>query len=227
MSKKRILDLTLELYEGLQTWNIHPRVGIIDYHQAWINKARYKPPCQGFATKYLSFTDHTGTHVDAQRHFFPEGDTIEKLPLDRMMGEAVFLDVSFRDLKGPVNSDHLREGLKKSGEQIKPDDILIVRAWPLEWGIEGFNESRGLTGDAVDWVMEKKIKMIGTDLAGIDDGEDWTRPVHYRLLAKKIPIVENLINLDKIKQSRFEFIGLPLRLRGGTGSPIRAIALLD
>lgn len=224
---RKILDLTVELYEGLQSWHIHPKVGMIDYHQAWMNKDRYKPPCQGFTTKLLTFVDHIGTHVDAKRHFFPEGETIEALPLDKMMGEAVLLDVSFRDLKGPVTLNHLQEGLKKSSEKIKPGDILIVRAWPHAWGIEGFNESRGFTGDTVDWMLDKKIKMVGTDLAGIDDPEDGTRPVHYRLLKIGMPIVENLINLDKIGKARFEFIGLPLRIKGATGSPIRALALLD
>ncbi len=78
-----------------------------------------------------------------------------------------------------------------------------------------------------DWMIERKIKMVGTDLAGIDDPEDWTRAVHYRLLQLGMPIVENLINLDKIGKPRFEFNGLPMRIRGAMGSPIRALAFPD
>jgi kynurenine formamidase len=224
---KKIIDLTVELYDGLQTWYIHPKISMIDYHQWWMNKERYKPPCEGFSTKLITFVDHVGTHVDAQKHFYPKGDTIESLPLDRMIGEAVLLDVSFRDLSGPVTAMHLQEGLRRSCEKLNGGDILLFRAWPLEWGVQGFNESRGLTSDAVDWILQKNIKMVGTDLAGIDDGEDWTRPAHCKLLKKGIPIVENLINLDKVGKSRFEFLALPLRLKGATGSPIRAVAVLD
>jgi kynurenine formamidase len=224
---KKIIDLTLELYDGLQTWLIHPKVVLIDYHRWWLNKDKYQEPCQGFSTKLLTIVDHVGTHVDAQNHFFPHGKSAERIPLERMMGEAILLDVSFRGLNGPISSTHLEEGLRQSGDNVKEDDILIVRAWPHEWGGDGFHESRGLTPDAVGWILEKNIKMFGMDLAGIDDPPNRKRDGHMKLLEKGIPVVENLINLDKIGQVRFYFIGLPLRLREATGSPIRAIAVIE
>ncbi|GHH98651.1 cyclase family protein [Neobacillus kokaensis] len=223
---KKMIDLTLELYEGLQSWDIHPKVVLMDYHVWWMNKDRYEGDCQGFSTKLFAMTDHTGTHVDAQRHFYPEGDTIEKYPVDKMMGTAVLLDVSFRSIDQPISAKDLEKALEIANETIEEDDILIVSAWPHSRSHNGFNTSPGLTPDAVNWLLEKKIKLFATDLATVDL-QDMSRYAHCSLLKANIPIVENLINLEKIQQPRFDFIGLPLRLRGATGSPIRAVAFVD
>ena len=223
----KIIDLTLELYEGLQTWYIHPKVVMIDYHQAFLNKDRYVKPYEGFSTKLLTVVDHVGTHVDAPAHVFRGASTIESISLDKVMGDALLVDVSFRDLNGPITPALLDQALKQTGEKVKEGDILIMRAWPHAWGAEGFHETRGMTAETVDWFFDHKFKMLATDLPTVDDSPDMRRLVHYRLLKEGVPIIENLINLDKIGRFRFNFIGLPLRIKGATGSPIRALALLD
>src|SRR5699024_3128445 len=112
------------------------------------------------------------------------------------------------------------------GEQIKEGDILIIKAWPFNRNHEAFPSSPGLTPDAVHWLINKKIKLFATDLATVDH-QDMYRTAHVNFLKRNILIIENLINLDSIKQSRFDFIGMPLKLKGGTGSPIRALAFVD
>lgn len=226
LKDKKVIDLTLELYEGMQSWDIHPKVVLMDYHTWWLNKDRYEGDCNGFSTKLMAMTDHTGTHVDAQRHFYPEGTTIEGYSPERFMGEAVFIDVSFRDVDEPITTEILQKALDNKGETIQEDDILVVKAWPRSRDDEKFPTSPGLTAEAVEWLIEQKIKMFATDLATVDF-QDMSRPAHVELLKRNILIIENLVNLDEIKDPRFDFIGLPLRIKEATGSPIRAIALVN
>jgi len=224
---KKIIDLTLELYNGIETWEgVHPPVTMIEYHQSKINRYRNEQLSPGFDTKLLMMTDHTGTHVDAQCHLHPGGWTLEQLPLESMMGEAALLDASFRNLDEPITVDILEEALRRSKEDIKKNDILIVKGWPYEWGTEGFQASRAMTGDTAEWILNKKVKLFGMDLPTVDDKQNPDKDLHVKLLKNNIPIMENLVSLEKIGKSRFYFIGLPLKIKGATGSPIRALALI-
>ncbi|RST74128.1 cyclase family protein [Siminovitchia acidinfaciens] len=216
----------MELADGMRSWDIHPKVVLMDYHTWQLNKDRYEGECNGFSTKLMTMTDHTGTHVDAQTHFFPDGNSIESYPPEKFMGEAIFLDLSQRDIEDPISAKDLEAALKETGERIKENDILTIKAWPYSRNHEMFSTGPGLTHDAAIWIIKNKFKMFATDLPTVDF-QDMSRPVHVNLLKNDILIIENLINLDKIKQSRFNFIGMPLRLREATGSPIRAIAFVD
>lgn len=169
--------------------------------------------------------DHFGTHVDAPSHVHSDGNSMEKIPLEDLLGDAVVIDVSDRRDNVPITADLLQSGLKKRGADLRPGDIALIRAWARGWLDEGFYECRGINGEATDWLIDHGVKAVGIDLATLDDRLDPIRPAHVRLLKRNIPIIENLANLDQIRASRFHFIGLPLRIRGLTGSPIRAIAI--
>ncbi|HSC69875.1 MAG TPA: cyclase family protein, partial [Candidatus Methylomirabilis sp.] len=90
----KIIDLTMELADGVQTHPAHPRCVVIEFASHPATAPRFRPPCQGFASRILMFSDHIGTHVDSPFHFIPAGGTIESVPLDRLVGPAIRLDVS-------------------------------------------------------------------------------------------------------------------------------------
>lgn len=222
----RIVDLTLELYDGIQVF-IHPKLCIVDFHQHWFTKGLYKPPAEGFQTKMLMMVDHMGTHIDAPSHFFQNGDALEKVSVESLLGWAYLFDVSARGPDTPVRAQDLIAAEKKNGSPMEPGEIALIRAWHGEWGAKGFYECRGMALDAVEWLVRKSPKAVGVDLATLDDllPCDPTRPAHYQFLKRGLPIIEDLVNLDKVKTPRFQFMGLPLKIRGLTGSPIRAIAI--
>lgn len=224
---KNVLDLTLELQAGKQSWNVHPPVSLIPYHQSSMNRWRNGLLCPGFDTKLLTMTDHTGTHVDAPNHFHPEGKSITEIPLSSLMGEALFLDVSGKKKNSPIFISDILSQLEKANEEIKKGDILILKCWPAPWGVgEGFDSADALAGEVADFLLEKEIKLLATDIPTVDDLNDPNKFIHFKLLQNDIPIIENLINLEKITVSRFQFMALPLNLRNATGSPVRALAFL-
>ncbi|MFH1036425.1 MAG: cyclase family protein [Pseudomonadota bacterium] len=223
----KIVDLTHRLCDGLQTHASHPRVVINDFVTHAFSAPRYLPPCGGFATKQLLMSDHAGTHVDAPSHFYPEGKSIDRQGLDLYMGSALLLDVSHKEPGRQVDLPLVREVLARDGLDVAPGDIVLIRAWAGSWGEPEFHSCAGLGLDAAQWLGERGIKAVGIDLGNIEDNADMTRCVHLYLLGRSIAIYENLANLNRIGALRFTFVGLPLALEGCTGSPVRAVALLD
>lgn len=184
----QIIDLTMELADGIQTHPAHPRCVVIEFASHAATASRFRPPCVGFASRILMFSDHIGTHVDSPFHFIPTGETIEAVPLERLVGPAICLDVSAKPPEAPVTPAML---------------------------------------EAADWVVARGVKALGCDLASPDDPKDLSRPVHMVLLGQGIPIMEHVAHLDALPRARFQFVGVPLRIRGATGSPIRAIAIIE
>ena len=228
-SPERVLDLSLEVYDGFQSHATHARTTVMDYVTHAFSAPRYVAPCRGFATKLLVMSDHVGTHVDAPYHFVPEGVTIEEVPPASLIGPAVVLDATAHMVADrPATAETLERAAAAQGVKIEEGDIAVVRVWKGGWGDPGFAHAKGVDETGAAWLLERGVKAVGIDIAYFEgDLADLRRPVHMLVLGHGIPIVENLINLERIPAGRFTFVGLPLRIRGATGSPIRAVAVLD
>lgn len=146
------------------------------------------------------------------------------------MGPAVLLDVTaLKTPEEPVSRTHLERALIATGDRL---NIALVRAWPGPFGAGGFEQSPGLAPDAVDWLLERGVQALGTNTFTIDDAstDALGRPLKYahtRLLGRGVPVIEGLAHLEDVGRSRFWFAAIPLRLRSATGSPVRAIAVLE
>ncbi len=232
---ERIVDLGLELTAGLRTWDVKPPVTLLPYMTA-------RTFSLGFNTKLLILEDHTGTHVDAPLHFYdgefrsPRGKSIAELPLEKLVGEAVLIDVSDKDPQEPVGQRLLAARAAAQGVTIRRGDIVLVRFWPKPWGtpMEEFLDARGLALDACEWLLKQGVKAVGVDHANLEgklakEFGNLEAPGHVLFLhpSREIPIMENLVNLDRLGRPRFRFAALPLKIAGATGSPIRAIAIVE
>jgi arylformamidase len=221
----KIIDLTLPLYDGLQSFPGHPKVTVLDFVTHSFSAPRYTAPCRGYASKLIMMSDHGGTHLDAPFHFFEDGMTIDEVPLERTVGDAVFIDVSDKKHGKAITAAMLEKRLKKDKSEVRPGDIVLIRAWDGEWNGAGFHSTAGLDISAARWITEHKVKAVGVDLSNADTTSDMSRPAHLQLLGNAIGIMENLVNFDKLSQKRFFFAGIPLKIKGLSGSPIRAIAI--
>jgi arylformamidase len=106
---------------------------------------------------------------------------------------------------------------------------VLVRCWDGEWGSAGFFDALGLDASGGDWLLERGASAVGIDLANLEGAIEPPFPCHEALLRPgvEVPIVENLVGLEQLPQGPFRFVGLPLKVRGATGSPIRAAALVE
>lgn len=166
---------------------------------------------------------HIGTHVEAPRHHLKNGKDISGLPLETFMGSAIRLDFRSKGRQGRIEGADLR---KLSGKIRKNDIVILWVEWDKYYGKPQHLDRPSLSLDAARFLVKKKIKCIGVDASGIELAPKAAeQPVHHLLLRHNIPIIEELTNLGAIRNERFVFLGLPLRMKQLDSSPIRAIAI--
>jgi kynurenine formamidase len=218
----RIIDLTQEIFTGMQVFPLHSPTMILP----WARREVY-----GFETEALFINSHGGTHIDAPHHFLNDGKTIDSLPLVSFLTPGIIFDFSWKGFKGYIAVQDI-QGAEK-GCPIQPGDTVIFYT-----GIERYlgkseflTSYSGLSQDAGEYLVERKIASVGVDAPSIDHPDDASNPAHRTLLSRGILIIENLYHLGNlinvVGAARFQFVGLPLKIRGANGSPIRAVAIVE
>ena len=178
----------------------------------------------GYIASEILFTTHTGTHIDCARHFGEERRSITEIPLDLFMGKAKLVDVEkLCKAKEPITVEHLRAG---GAEKLEKEDICIVRTgWSKHWA-EAFyvNSYPYMSVNAVEYLRDKGIKFMGCDIPIV--GDPHSTDADMVLCEAGIPSAYGLVNLD-ILPEEFNFAALPLKIKDGDGSPVRAVAWLE
>ena len=177
----------------------------------------------GFESSVWILVEHTATHVDAPRHFVRGGKTIDEIAVDTFVGWATAIDVSDLPPRHIITRDELRSRIELLPFKIEKGWILLLRTgYSEKAGTSEWFDHPGLGEDACEYLIELGVKAIGVD-APSPDREPF--PAHRMLLPRGIAIYENLCNLEKVVGKKFLFVALPLKLAGGTASPVRAVAI--
>lgn len=197
-----------------------------------------------YASNKFCAAEHGGTHLDAPIHFHKDGATVEKIPLSQTIGHGMVVDVSAKALKNPdylIRKEDLLEWERKNGRIPSGAVVLLKtgygRFWPSRKKYLGTDKRGkdavpllhfpGLHPGAAEWLVKNRgIKAVGIDTASIDYGQSQLFPTHQILTAENIPFLENVANLDQLPTKGFLLIALPMKIRGGTGSPTRVIAVV-
>lgn len=219
--EQKVIDLSQEIATGMQVFPLHSPTHVLPWA---------KREALGFATEAIFCNGHAGTHVDAPYHFLEQGRTIEQVPLDRFFGPAVVYDLTHKPKKSLITDEDLAECAKEIAPQ-QGDIVLIRTGIDVQLGRpEYLSDYSGLSESGARYLVKQNVKAVGTDAPGIDHPEATACPAHYVLLPEEILIYENLANLgallDLAKGRRFSFHALPLKIRKGTGSPVRAMAVV-
>ncbi len=218
-----ITDLSYTLEPGMPVWPTHARFGAIvyeTYDEGGVSMHRQ-----------LSLGEHTGTHLDAPKHFFKDGASIAEVDVTSVMGRGVMIDASFLKPCGVYTLDMLKDFEHKNGEIGEGDIILFHFGWEEKYGLGAAAEDflkdwPGLSGDAAQYLLQKKVKAVGTDALALDPFGSEDYPSHYILLGNGVLIIENLTNLHKLPVFSY-VIGLTNKVKDGSASPIRVIAFTD
>ncbi len=178
----------------------------------------------GWRTTLISFSSHTGTHMDAPAHILPEGKYMDEMPNETFFGFALVVDV-----RGCAGRRIELADIKVSSRDITNTDFLLFRTdWSDKWGTEEYLEGfPTLSPLAAKWVAENDIKGIGFDTISLDPIDSTTLEIHKILLGKNIVIMENLRNLDKVGYKPFCLAALPVSLQKQDGGPARIMAVLE
>jgi arylformamidase len=166
----------------------------------------------------LSFGSHTGTHVDAPRHFFEAGSTVDRLPLDALIGRARV--ISFPDDVMSVTAAHLQPFQLDGVERL----LIRTRNSRLVTQREFHRDYTYIAPDAAEYLASLGAKLIGVDYLSVEQFHSGHHRTHRTLLERGIVIVEGL-DLSGIEPGDYEFCCLPLRLEGLDGAPARAVLM--
>jgi len=189
-------------------------------------------------------SEHGGTHIDAPVHFAENRNSVDQIPLDRLIGPAIKIDISAKarsDRDYQVSVADFEAWETQNGKI--PDDsiVLLKTGWSEHWndrmkylgtdkrGAEAVAELHfpGLAPEAARWLTEnRKIKAIGLDTASIDYGQSKLFESHRILMGQNIPAFENVANLNQLPAKITMVIAMPMKIRGGSGGPLRIIARL-
>ncbi len=231
-SYKEIIDLSQEIYEGMPVFKDLPQVKmeIHNSHEEWsgIKNPIKKTP----AVHKLELGEHTGTHVDAINHMAKEyeGQSIDKMPLSMFYTEGICLDFSHKTFKELIEVEDIIEACKIEKVEIKKGDTVLLYTdhYRKYFDRDNWGNGPGVSIAAARWLGEQGISAFGVETMCPGVPKVSNKQVHHVCGELGFTHYENLINLHLlIGKGRFRFIGLPLRIRGGTGSPIRAVAVFE
>ncbi|MFL6203042.1 MAG: cyclase family protein [Thermoanaerobaculia bacterium] len=227
-----IIDLSQEIFSGMPVFHGLPEVRITMHasHEQWdgIADSGVVSP----AVNRLELGEHTGTHVDAINHMARQyrGQSIDTMPLSMFYTEGICLDLSHKGLQELIEPADLERGLSGAGLEIKPGDTVLLYTdhYRRAYGTDDWLQGPGVSTDAARWLGRQGIAAFGVETASPGVVHVSNREVHHICGELGFTHYENLINLHLlIGRGRFRFIGLPLRIRGGTGSPVRAVAVFE
>jgi kynurenine formamidase len=231
----KLIDLTQEIYQGMPVYPGHVKTVLWynDTHEETQSRFPKEYMFHSYASMGMLLSDHGPTHVDSVFHVTPEGKTIDNLPLEMFYTEAVCLDFSHVPPDEFITLKDVKDALKKDNLTIKKGDTVLMYTghYNRSYGTgDWLYKYTGLDMDAAKWLGDQGVLNIGADAPSIDSSKAMdTRyyPGHIVCAEKHILNTENLANLEKVAGKRFIFSGLPLKIRGGTGSPIRAVAIIN
>ncbi|MFQ6025455.1 MAG: cyclase family protein [Nitrosopumilaceae archaeon] len=212
----RPLDLTLTISKELPTFPGSPSPQFIPWA---------KSKTDGYNLELLFLSSHTGTHIDAPFHFVDRSLKIDKIPLQRLVCDAVLCRTK-KNSNQAITKNDIIEFEKKHGTISPNSAVIFATGWYKNLQKSNyFEENPGLSKSAAHYLSSKRVNLVGIDTPSIDLGKDSSFSAHHILLKRNILILENLCNLNKISGTKFRLVVLPLKLKGTTGSPVRAIAI--
>jgi kynurenine formamidase len=227
----RLIDLSQEIYQGMPVYAGHLKTVVWQHHSHEETKPLFDSEFS-YQSLGLMLCDHGPTHVDALSHLDtrPDAPTIDAMALDTFWGTGTCLDISDLDPREYCDSARLERALAQSPVELLPGDVLLLRTGAADtYGgtREYVSEYPGLDASAADWLHDRQVKIFGVDSPSPDNPIDRHYPVHLYCRREGVTHYENLANLGAVAGKRFTFFGFPLRIRGGHGSPVRAVAMVD
>ena len=225
MKDMRIVDLSHTLQDGIPIWPTHSKF----MHNVW-HSMDYGDEATDFQ---LIMNEHNGTHVDMPSHYMNKGEkarlTADKVDLNHFMGVYKKIDCSDFEPCQIFTKDDIVSWEEKNGNIAQGDIVLIDFGWSQYWDVRPndkkfIDQWPGIGESAAKFFMEKNIRLVGVDTLAADVYGATDAPTHNILLGHGIYIAENLNNLGQIPRVGY-FICQPLKIKGGSASPIRPMAI--
>jgi kynurenine formamidase len=240
MGQRRFIELSMEVYKGMVIYPgvVPPYIAEYYTHEEYAKvTGTDKLGIVHCNNGIIVMGDHVGTHMDSWFHANPDAPgAAEAIPLEYCYGDGVVLDMTHKGPGDEITDVDLQGGLRKIGYTLKPLDIVLVRtdASKKRFSPDYLKDHPGMTREGVIWLLDQGVMLIGIDAIGFDPpieymfkrGKLWE--AHRVMREREYYHIENLINLDLIPMPYgFTISAFPVKLRGATAAPIRAVAIIE
>ena len=227
-----IIDLSQEIFTGMPVFPGLPEVKVTVFQSHEELEGVKDSEVVSPAVNRLELGEHTGTHVDAISHMGREhrAHSIDTMPLTTFYTEGICLDLSRKGLMELIEVSDLERALVEANLEIKRGDTVLLYTdhYRRAFGTDDWHRGPGVSVEATRWLGGKGVAAFGVEPAAPGVRGVSNKEVHRVCGELGFTHYENVCNLHMlVGRGRFRFIGLPLRIRGGTGSPVRAIAVFE
>lgn len=236
----RLVDLSMEVHRDMATF---PRISppMMMMYDSWEDFARGvgadKYGVDSLTASYVVVqSDHAGTHMDAVKHIRPDGPGASEIPLDYCYGDGVVLDFRDKEAGYGITRADIEGKLQKIDYRLKERDIVLIMT-----GAAAYNDDQeryrtqhsGMTAEATKYLISNGVRMMGCDAITFDppvwamfEREQFWE-AHRVMWEEDYWHMENLMNLDQLPPHGFKLAVFPIKWRGTTGAPVRAVAIFD
>ena len=239
LHEKEIIDLTHSFDTETIYWPTEPDFELERVALGMTERGYF------YAANRIRTSEHGGTHIDAPIHFYKDRWTVDQIPLERLTGPGVRIDVTeacANDSDYLVSVEDFKTWEREHGPIPDGAIVLVYTGFGARWpdrvrymgtderGPEAVPELHfpGLDPRAAEWLAtERSIHAVGLDTPSIDHGPSLDFRSHVRLCESNIPSLENVANLDRLPPKGFTVLALPMKIRGGTGGPTRVVAIME
>jgi kynurenine formamidase len=215
----RVVDLSRPLHSGE---NDHPWLHYEAEVQSIVEDPSAVPPeGRWYVVTQLALSGHAGTHVEAPLHAVAGGASIGELPVTQFFGDAVILDLTSAPSGEPIDLACLRAAAAAAGG-VQHGDIVFFR---FDWDGRGSPDYPPYPAEeALRWLVDQGVKLVGIDSPGLEVRGNRALPNHHTLLDRNVPLIESLVNLESLQQSRVWVFAVPIPAHGTDAMPLRVLA---
>lgn len=220
-ASRRLVDLSHPIVDGMVTYPGLPGPELTDHLTRAEAEARYGPGVT-FHIGRISMVANTGTYVDSPFHRYADGADLAGLPLDRLVDvDGLVIDRSGGDRRDVVVDD-------VAAADVTDRAVLIRTGWDRHWGTDAYGrDAPFVSRAAAQWLVDRRVALVGIDSVNIDDAADLDRPAHSLLLGAGIPVVEHLRGLEQLPGDGFRFHAAPAPVQRFGTFPVRAYAVVS
>ncbi len=217
---RRIIDLTLPLVPGEGGRPLE-----IERHRTEELTPHEPVDHPWYVMHRVQTISHIGTHIEAPYHCFENGRDLGSIPLERLIGEAVVLDLGELPLDSLIGASEMEAIAARAGGIRSGDIVLLRTGFADRRASPEYDHRPSLTADAMRFLVDRGVKLVGTDLSGLEGPQTPGHlDCHLVLLGHDIPFIENVANLDELSQPRVFVCALPIPVRGLDAFPLRIVA---
>jgi arylformamidase len=189
-----------------------------------VNPDVVRLPNQWYIMHNLQMVSHIGTHIEAPFHTRKDGLDLAKLPLEKLWGEAIILDLRNVSRRQEISADQVVDAARRAGGIRAKDIVLCNLGLGKFYGMAEYKQNPFFSTKAIQWLIQQGMKMMGVDASGVEIPGSESHVNHNALFEKAIPLIENLTGFDRITKDRVQVYAFPIAVEGLESFPVRVVA---